>query len=145
LADLTPAHAAKALQYWWVGELGYVACTAVTKVSICIFLLRIIVEKIHKYIIYLVLTLNSFSVIVFLFLMLQCKPISYFWNQNQPGHCVNPRLITYTSYIFTGVCIVTDFTLAILPIFVVWNLNMNRRTKAAVAGILGMGAMLVFS
>jgi hypothetical protein len=39
---------------------------------------------------------------------------------------------------------VTDLTLAILPIFLVWNLSLNRRTKAAVAGILGMGAMSVF-
>ena len=143
LADLPPADAVKALRYFWVGGLAYVACAAVTKLSICVFQLRIIVEQVHKYIIYLVLALNSYSIFVFMLLLLQCKPMSYFWNQKQPGHCVNSHFIANASYVFSGVCMVTDLTLAILPIFIVWNLSLNRRAKAAVAAILGMGATSV--
>jgi len=35
----------------------------------------------------------------------------------------------------------SDWTLGILPIFLVWNLNMNPRTKVSVALILGLGAL----
>ena len=35
----------------------------------------------------------------------------------------------------------SDWTLGILPAFLVWNLNMNPRTKVSVALILGLGAL----
>lgn len=80
--------------------------------------------------------------VVFLFvLLLQCHPISYFWDKGQPGHCVGWNVIIAMSWlwsIFAGMC---DFTVGILPIFLVWNLNMDRRTKIAVASILGLACM----
>ena len=36
---------------------------------------------------------------------------------------------------------VADWTLGTLPIFIVWNLAINRRLKAIVAGILGFAAI----
>jgi hypothetical protein len=79
---------------------------------------------------------------VFLFvLLLQCRPIAYFWDKNQPGHCLDWTIIIAMSWlwsIFAGMC---DFTVGILPIFIVWNLNVDRRTKVAVACILGLACM----
>jgi len=39
----------------------------------------------------------------------------------------------------------TDFTIGILPIFIVRHLQMNLRSKCAVVGILAMAAVFVFS
>ena len=39
----------------------------------------------------------------------------------------------------------TDFTIGTLPIFIVWRLQMNRRSKFAVAGVLAMAAVFVLS
>jgi hypothetical protein len=41
------------------------------------------------------------------------------------------------------VCMVTDFTIGIIPIFIVRRLQMNFRTKCAVAGILAMATVFV--
>ena len=49
---------------------------------------------------------------------------------------------SYAFSVISGFC---DFTYGILPIFIVWNLNINRRTKCAVAILLGMGIMYISS
>jgi hypothetical protein len=81
----------------------------------------------------------------FLFFMLfQCSPISYFWNRTQPGgHCLSPTIITNSTYAFSAISGVVDFTYGILPIFIVWHLKMHRQSKYAVAGLLCIAAMSV--
>jgi hypothetical protein len=113
-----------------------------TKASICIFLLRITVRRVHIWILYSVMALTVATGIVFMFvLLLQCHPLTYFWDKNQQGHCVDWNVIIAMSWlwsVFAGLC---DFTVGILPIFLVWNLQMDRRTKFAVVGILGVACM----
>ena len=48
--------------------------------------------------------------------------------------------MTYVYSVFAAIC---DLTAGILPIFLVWNLNMNRSMKFAVVGILSMACMSV--
>lgn len=36
---------------------------------------------------------------------------------------------------------VTDFILAFLPIAILWNVKLNKRTKVGVATLLGMGVL----
>lgn len=45
------------------------------------------------------------------------------------------------AYVYSCLTIVCDLTLGLLPIFLVWKLQMSHRTKIAVGGILSMGAM----
>jgi hypothetical protein len=45
------------------------------------------------------------------------------------------------AYVYSCLTIVCDLTLGLLPIFLVWKLQMSYRTKIAVGGILSMGAM----
>jgi hypothetical protein len=40
---------------------------------------------------------------------------------------------------FTVVNIITDTTLAVLPVPLVWNLQLNMRTKATLTMVLGLG------
>lgn len=54
-------------------------------------------------------------------------------------------IILDITYFYSSVTICCDMALGILPAFLVWKLQMNRRTKFAVGGILGLGAMYVAS
>jgi xanthosine utilization system XapX-like protein len=45
------------------------------------------------------------------------------------------------TYVYTSFAALCDFTVGILPIFIVLQLKMPRQTKIAVAGILGMACM----
>lgn len=104
-------------------------------------------RKLHRIIIYCLIGLAIANALYFFFiLLLDCRPISYFWHQGDPtakGSCLSTALLFAIAYVYSALTIVVDFSLGILPIMLVWNLQMNRRTKFAVGGILSLGAMYV--
>jgi hypothetical protein len=114
------------------------------KLSIGIFLLRIAVCRLHRMIIYVVLGILELYCAFFFFLfVLQCRPSSYFWTRYTGGEgtCIDASVTVNATYAYSAISCVADWTLGILPIFMVWNLKMNTRTKWSVAAILAMGAM----
>lgn len=89
--------------------------------------------------------------LVFWFMLtLQCHPVSFFWTRVRleldptapvHGSCLSVDTIIDMAYVYSVTATCCDFTLGILPVFLVWNLQMNVRTKAALAGILAMGCV----
>lgn len=55
--------------------------------------------------------------------------------------CAGTRRIIIILYIFTAVSALFDLTVGLLPIFLVRGLQMNRKTKSAVATLLGMACV----
>lgn len=94
------------------------------------------------WILYSVMTVTAAASMIFTFvLLLQCRPIKYFWDKSQPGHCVDWSIIIGMSWLWSAFAGLCDFTVGILPIFLVWNLQMDRRTKSMVVAILGIACM----
>jgi hypothetical protein len=60
-----------------------------------------------------------------------------------PADVGNPQV--NATYAYSAISCWVDWTLAIVPVFIVWNLQMNIRTKISVAMILALGAMFVSS
>lgn len=113
-----------------------------SKISIGIFLLRIIVERIQVWFIYIALAINVMTGLVFFFVTtLQCQPVSYFWHKEQPGKCIPIGIIIALTYLYSSLNIICDFTFALLPIFIVRKLNMKRRMKVAIIPLLSMGCI----
>ena len=74
--------------------------------------------------------------------LFQCNPISYFWNTSaQSGTCVNIEIVVALGYLYSVFSIISDFTFAILPGFLVMTLQLKRRTKIALIPLLAMGCM----
>jgi hypothetical protein len=114
------------------------------KFSIAIFLLRIAVARTHRVIIWVTtVILEVYGAVYFFLFVLQCRPSNYFWTQytGGKGSCINPNTTVIATYVYSGISCAADWTLGIIPIFLVWNLQMNSRTKVSVALILGLGAM----
>jgi hypothetical protein len=116
------------------------------KASIAIFLLRICVTKTHRMIIYIVTGITEvYSLFFFLLFVLQCRPTSLFWlrvGANPPeGHCLDASVVANSFYGYSAISCWTDWTFSILPVFLVWNLQMDRKVKFSVMGILAAGAM----
>ncbi|TVY29039.1 hypothetical protein LHYA1_G002267 [Lachnellula hyalina] len=144
LANIPPADVPTALKWWWLCELTYVSSTAVVKASICIFLNRICVRRSEKIVIWAVMVaVIVFSIFYFFLIMFQCHPVVYFWTQylGDSGGCVSSSVIANSSYAHSAVSVAADWTLGILPIFLVWNLVMSPRIKVSVALILALGAI----
>lgn len=116
-----------------------------SKLSIGLFLLRIIVERVHLWLIYVALLINILSGFAFfLVTLLQCHPVSYFWTRwkgNEDGYCINIEIVIALTYFYSALNILADFTFAILPILIVWRLNMNFRLKIATLPLLSMGCV----
>jgi hypothetical protein len=126
----------------FICELLYVVSTTATKLSVAAFYLRLTNKKYQKVIIYTnVAFVLIFSSMYFFFLLFQCSPISYLWSKYEDGNgtCLHDPILPSVTY---GHCVMsafTDWIFGILPIFFVWKMRMNPRTKMSVILILSLG------
>jgi hypothetical protein len=111
--------------------------------SIIISLLRITINRVHMLILYAAMGLTLLvGLLFFFFTIFECKPVDYFWNRStKPGSCLDTDILIAIAYTYSVGAAVTDFTIGILPVFIIWSLRMNTRTKMAIAGILGIGCI----
>ncbi|KAL2220374.1 putative integral membrane protein [Thermoascus aurantiacus ATCC 26904] len=131
----------KALRFWFFCEVFYVASCCLLKVSIGVFLLRIAVQRLHIWIIWLFIAGNIiFGTVYDLLVLFQCNPISAWWTLERKG-CLDPKIIVDATYAASAINAVADWTFGTLPIFMVKNLNMSKRTKGIVIGILSFAAI----
>ncbi|KAJ5972513.1 uncharacterized protein N7479_002431 [Penicillium vulpinum] len=136
-----------AMRYWWLCEIAYCFASVGCKISVCIFLMRITIRPLHIWLLYIVMALTVIAGLVFMFLMLlQCSPLEYFWTRlaQDPkiiGKCIDMTIIVNMTYVYSAFAALCDFTVGLLPIFLVRNLHMRRQTKIAVMGILSMACI----
>ena len=78
------------------------------------------------------------SVLVVVF---ECKPVAFYWDKTiETGSCINHNQF----YRWSGVAnLLIDFTIWILPMPVVWHLNLNTREKLSVSVIFLLGLLSV--
>jgi hypothetical protein len=75
---------------------------------------------------------------VFLQSFLLCRPLNYFWNKTVDGTCGDQN----AAYLSIAVIeLVNDFVIVILPMPVLWKLQMPAKKKMAISALMGMGLM----
>ncbi|KAF1362838.1 hypothetical protein EJ07DRAFT_106327 [Lizonia empirigonia] len=142
MKDLSNEQILKAMRYWWYCSIAYCWAMTAVKISIGLFLLRVTIKPLQRWIIYIAMFLTVLTGLVFfLVTLLECAPLSYFWNKSQPGSCINVDVIIALTFFYSAVSVICDFTFAILPIFLVWNLNMPKKTRLLLIPILGMACI----
>ncbi|KAJ5818096.1 hypothetical protein N7474_003687 [Penicillium riverlandense] len=140
-----------AMFWWWLGQTSYVWVCAIAKSSIAVALLRLTVRRAHNVILYTVIGVTAVVGIVFFFVLtLQCQPVSYFWQRillkidptaDIHGSCMDIDIVIAVAYVYSVTAVCCDFALGVLPMFLIWNLQMVPQTKVALACILGMGCV----
>lgn len=138
----TIGYLAHYLQYIFASELLYVITMAITKVSIGVYFLRLANKRYQFWIIYSVMAIAVMvSIAYFIFVLLQCQPISYFWNMfdDGSGFCLSTSTRANVTYAHAAMSALTDWAYGILPITFVWKMKMNPRTKLSVVLILSLG------
>ncbi|KAH6671204.1 cation-transporting ATPase 4 [Halenospora varia] len=133
----------KALLFKWLGQVFYVIVAVLVKFVVGILLLRICShQKWQRITIYSLLAVvglfNAFYIFIVIF---QCRPIEFYWfryQTNSPvsGQCSHTKLATIPTYISLVLNVLSDFTLALLPISFVWHSKMEIRTKVSVVVVL---------
>jgi hypothetical protein len=71
-----------------------------------------------------------------------CHPISYFWNKDQEGWCLDEIQF----FRWNGVAnLLLDVLILTLPMPMVWNLHLRTKQKVALTGIFCLGGLSVSS
>ncbi|KAL7928929.1 GPCR, PTH11-type [Trichoderma chlorosporum] len=111
------------------------------KATIVFTLNRITTNTWHRWGLYAMLFIASVMALIgILATLLYCHPVPAYWNPLL-GTCGDFMIVVRIGYAWTAVGIVTDWTCAILPYFIVRNLQMSSRHKMIVMLILGLGAL----
>jgi len=140
--DLEDEEIEAAKKYWWLCYLWYCTTMIASKISIGWFLLRITIRRIDIWIIYSVMLVTVLTGIVFFFVTLfQCNPIAYFWDTSLNGSCIPVEVIIALTYLYSACSVICDFTFALLPVALIWNLNMDRKSKIALVPIMTMACV----
>lgn len=116
------------------------------KVSVALSLLRItpVTKRAYRLIINIVMYTTVVSLLVFALLCIfQCNPVPYFWQRalGATGTCISMNFVVAFTYIISVSSAICDFTFALLPIFLIKNLNMSKNSKLALIPILSMACM----
>ncbi|KAI3401680.1 hypothetical protein diail_9344 [Diaporthe ilicicola] len=144
IADLTLEETLIGLKAWYICEVIYAAISAMVRTSVALFLLRVATEPIHKWVIYANLGIIYVISTVFTFIAIfQCNPPSYFYEQvlGKPGGCMDVNVVPNAVIAHSVIGAVTDLVFAALPVAMLWDVQLNKRTKFVVALLLGMGAV----
>jgi hypothetical protein len=114
---------------------------AASKASVAAFLLRITIHQWHKWVLYILILVVSLGCFVCaLFDYIRCDPIESIWNFFIPGKCwMDAKGFTTLSAVVGGISAAADFILAILPWFILWNLQMKRKDKNLIASSMSLG------
>ncbi|KAK7964155.1 hypothetical protein PG988_011129 [Apiospora saccharicola] len=126
---------------FFIAEFFYASCTVLIKCSISMTLLRIAdARRRFVWTLWAVMGLTAVAAVVFILVIANiCHPITMLWGATTEGTC-SPSLNSTVSFFFSGVSIVTDLVLAILPGILLWNLRMKKTVKLSVMVILGLAA-----
>lgn len=126
-----------------IWQFIYVLDGALIKSSIIWTLLRLAkdVNKIYTKILW---ALFGFSWIVWQIswpvAIFQCKPVAAAWGE--PGDCTSGQtVILRVSYFVSVANIFTDFSTAMVPMFLLRRLQMPKRTKIITMGVLSLGVI----
>ncbi|EAW12395.1 uncharacterized protein ACLA_063640 [Aspergillus clavatus NRRL 1] len=113
------------------------------KISLGFFLLRFTSQNkvLRKILIGTLIFLVIFTISCCLSIVFQCYPVSAAWDfaQKQTATCYSMQTYLAVGQFNSAINIITDFAFATLPVFMFWNIQVNKRTKASLMGILGLG------
>ncbi|KAF2846667.1 hypothetical protein T440DRAFT_541093 [Plenodomus tracheiphilus IPT5] len=134
----------KAYFWFFLYEVFYCTSIIFIKLSIAFMLNRIAGKKmIFIYTNYGIMGLcASVNLAAALYIIFQCNPVEAAWRADlvaEGGHCQPPVYLQNVYYFCSSVNIFTDWATALMPIALLWNVQMNRNTKITVAGVLGLG------
>ncbi|KAL1892342.1 hypothetical protein Sste5346_007080 [Sporothrix stenoceras] len=150
VVDVPPESRVHAVLWRWIGSLLYIVISTSSKYVVGLFLLRICSHRRwQKITIWVILGLVTVFNIMFVFFdIFSCRPIEYQWNRyaDPPrpatgAQCNATSFATVTTYVAAFLNVVADWTLAVLPSYLVWQAKMERRKKISVCAVLALGSV----
>ena len=126
------------MEFW--PELGYTICVATIKISVLISYNWIFGRL--KWFRYAVFTIGALVCIwffgVFFSVLFQCTPVDKAWQPMKPGHCIEFTPFLWANSISNTIL---DYSILLLPVLPVWNLQMGTVQKVLVLFSFSLGSL----
>ena len=130
------------LEFSALSEAINVIGIGISKVSVCLMLLRIVEgvrRKTRQFLWALLAIVVASHLALALIFFLHCRPLAALWNPHVEGACMSTEQTVLAGYVGFAFDIITDLVCALLPIMVISKLRMNRRPKIALCVLMGLG------
>ncbi|EXF82141.1 hypothetical protein CFIO01_00655 [Colletotrichum fioriniae PJ7] len=138
LNTATMIEGAKAIVLW---QIFYVSGSLFIKASICATLVRIATRRRFICTLYGLVAMSAVSTLIaILAVLVRCRPVAASWDPSL-GSCLDQTIIITLTYVVSVINIINDFAVAIIPVFMLWNIQMRRRLKVLTILILGLGIL----
>ncbi|KAF1926628.1 uncharacterized protein M421DRAFT_212080 [Didymella exigua CBS 183.55] len=134
-----PEGVSESLKYLYFSIITYNFSLTVTKISILLQYYRIFTLREMRIPVYIALALvSAWSIVTVFTAIFSCIPVDVFWKvtEQTAATCVN---LVVLWYVIASVNIFTDLVVAVIPIRGIWNLQIPKRQKIALLGILTVG------
>ncbi|KAG8162132.1 hypothetical protein KVR01_007897 [Diaporthe batatas] len=141
--DLTQAQLKEAYYWLHVARIHYAVAICVTKLAILCLYRRVFSmyprSTFDATVIMMAILLVLYYVATVIAKIWECVPRSRAWDQSIPGHCIDILMLVNVDGVFN---VVTDFIMVIMPLRVVWNMNMKflKKVHVVLAFTFGMCA-----
>ena len=121
-------------------EITYGICALLVKLAVLLLLARIFGASSRFNLVahYFSALLVLYYTIITFIKIFSCTPIRRLWYPTLPGTCLNNELIIYLDAIMA---MVTDLIVILLPIPVVWKLNMKTSRKVTITATFAVGSL----
>jgi len=143
MGDIPIEHISTALRINFISQPVYLIAICVVKLAVGSTLLRIASTSMYRRIILGIMGFMSFYTIgCFFTIVLQCTNIAALWDQEvaKTATCWSQQTLQALSYTNVTLNILTDFCFAvIIPVPLLWNLQLNKRKRASLLVALGLG------
>ena len=136
--SLTPYHLQEFRKYTYGEWIQTFATLMWTKVSICLFLMRIPHSKaLRRPLEWAVAFLLFSNTILTVIWIMQCQPIHAVWDGR--GMCMSRNALEAVILVQAIISVVSDFSFAAFPILILWRIQIDFRTKVGLWLLMGLG------
>ncbi|KAL8713751.1 MAG: hypothetical protein Q9220_002277 [cf. Caloplaca sp. 1 TL-2023] len=124
----------------WIDWMQTFIAIMFTKISICLFLLRIKNDKSNRIFMYSLIAANVLVTAVLCFLFLgMCRPIRAYWDIGVDGKCFSLKQTEIMVAAQGAFSVLSDLILATTPLLFLRHLQISLRTKLLLCVLMGAG------
>ncbi|TGJ81684.1 hypothetical protein E0Z10_g7083 [Xylaria hypoxylon] len=121
----------------------YYISVSLTKVSIIVFYFKLFPQESYRAFLWVMMVIVILTgVATAVAGVFQCNPIARAWDASIPGTCFNQPALFFAN---AALNIVEDLILYILPIQILWNMNLPLKQRIALIGIFVVGGLTIIA
>jgi hypothetical protein len=128
-----------------LSEVFYILTTTLLKVSLGLFFLRVLTKRWQKLIFHIILAISATYGLFYVFVSLfQCgNPTQLADSLLKPASpkCLPSAFLLTAGYLYGIINIVADWTFVLIPISVLIDSDLDRRSKISVSIVMALGAV----